>query len=133
MNVCSLVAHIDDITCSDSMQCNTSGVSPFYATQSRRQSLQGWRVWTAVCASTVAITFFANLALAIWTSRFGYENDIATMQKGSCSRNKSLDLWPHLVINVLGKLLLGASNYTMQCLSPPNWNNSTRPTSEKSP
>lgn len=59
------------------------------------------------------------LALAIWTSRFGYENGIATIQKGTCSRTKTLDLWIHLVINVLGTLLLGASNYTMQCLSSP--------------
>lgn len=75
--------------------------------------------WVAVCASTAAVSFFAYLALAIWTSRFGYENGIATVQKGSCSGTKTLDLWIHLVINVLGTLLLGASNYTMQCLSSP--------------
>lgn len=101
------------------MERNTSGVSSFHATQSRWQRLQGWRVWVTFCASTVAATFLANLSLAIWTSRFGYENGIATIQKGSCSRTKSLDLWLHLVINVLGTLLLGASNYTMQCLSSP--------------
>lgn len=119
MRVCGLLTHVDDISCSDSMNCNTSGVSFFHATQSRWQRLQGWRVWVTVCASTVAVTFFVNLALAIWTSRFGYENGIATIQKGSCSRTKSLDLWLHLAINVLGTLLLGASNYTMQCLSSP--------------
>lgn len=114
-----MLARVDDISCSNSMEYNTSGVPSFHATQSRWQRLQGWRVWVTVCASSVAVTFFANLALAIWTSRFGYENGIATIQKGSCSRTKSLDLWLHLVINVLGTLLLGASNYTMQCLSSP--------------
>lgn len=114
-----MLAHVDDISCSDPMEPCTSGVSSFHTIQSRWQRLQGWRVWVTVCASTVAGTFFANLALAIWTSRFGYENGIATVQKGSCSRTKSLDLWLHLVINILGTLLLGASNYTMQCLSSP--------------
>lgn len=119
MRNCGLLAHVDDISYSNSMECNTSGVPSFHAAQSRWQRLQGWRVWVTVCASTVAVTFFANLALAIWASRFGYENGIATIQKGSCSRTKSLDLWLHLIINVLGTLLLGASNYTMQCLSSP--------------
>lgn len=32
---------------------------------------------------------------------------------------KKLDLWLHLGINLLSTLLLGASNYTMQCLSAP--------------
>ena len=32
---------------------------------------------------------------------------------------KRLDLWLHLGINLLSTLLLGASNYTMQCLSAP--------------
>lgn len=116
---CGSLARVDDISCSDFMEGNTSGVSSFHATQSRWQRLQGWRVCVTVCASTVAVTFVANLALAIWTSRFGYENGIATIQKGSCSRIKSLDLWLHLFINVLGTLILGASNYTMQCLSSP--------------
>lgn len=35
---------------------------------------------------------------------------------------KKLDLWLHLVINLLSTLLLGASNYTMQCLSAPTRN-----------
>lgn len=32
---------------------------------------------------------------------------------------KRLDLWLHLGINLLSTILLGASNYTMQCLSAP--------------
>ena len=32
---------------------------------------------------------------------------------------KNLDLWLHLGINLLSTILLGASNYTMQCLSAP--------------
>ena len=30
-----------------------------------------------------------------------------------------MDAWVHIGINVMGTLLLGASNYTMQCLSAP--------------
>ena len=66
---------------------------------------------------TSGLTLFVNLALIIWGSTKGFEGGIATVQKGDCNMTKKLDLWLHLGINLLSTLLLGASNYTMQCLS----------------
>ena len=66
---------------------------------------------------TSGLTFFVNLSLIIWGSTKGFEEGIATVQKGDCNMTKKLDLWLHLGINLLSTLLLGASNYTMQCLS----------------
>ena len=43
-----------------------------------------------------------------------------TIQEGSCSKTTDLSLWLHLAINILSTILLGASNYCMQCLSSPN-------------
>lgn len=43
----------------------------------------------------------------------------ATLYDGHCDKVKRLDLWLHLFINVLSTLLLGASNYCMQCLAAP--------------
>lgn len=85
--------------------------------QSRWQRLQSWRVGIALCAMTSGFTFFVNLALTIWVSTKGFEGGIATVQNGDCNLTKKLDLWLHLGINLLSTLLLGASNYTMQCLS----------------
>jgi hypothetical protein len=41
------------------------------------------------------------------------------LYSGSCSRTNNLATWLHLAINVLSTLLLGCSNFTMQCLSSP--------------
>lgn len=68
---------------------------------------------------TSGLTFFVNLALTIWGSAKGFEGGVATVQEGDCNVTKKLDLWLHLAINLLSTLLLGASNYTMQCLSAP--------------
>ena len=43
----------------------------------------------------------------------------ATLQHGDCGKMKRLDLGLHLLINILSTILLGASNYSMQCLTAP--------------
>lgn len=68
---------------------------------------------------SAGFTLFLNLVLITWASKKGFEGGIATLQKGDCNMTKRLDLWLHLGINLLCTLLLGASNYTMQCLSAP--------------
>ena len=40
-------------------------------------------------------------------------------QEGNCKETGHLSLWLHLIINLLSTLLLGASNYSMQCLASP--------------
>lgn len=49
----------------------------------------------------------------------GFEDGIATIKDGKCSGTKRESVFLHLGINILGTQLLGASNYTMQCLSSP--------------
>lgn len=71
------------------------------------------------CALIAGFAFFVNLSLIIWASTKGFKRGIATIQEGDCNETKRLDLWLHLGINFLSSLLLGASNYTMQCLSAP--------------
>lgn len=93
--------------------------APVNQTQSRWQKLQGWRVSILLCTLTAFFTFLVNLALTIRASSKGLEGGIATIQSGDCNTIKRLDLWLHLGINLLSTMLLGASNYTMQCLSSP--------------
>jgi hypothetical protein len=71
----------------------------------------------AVIASSVAIINIVFISWAIATS--GVHGDLGTLQEGSCHQTNVLTLWIHLAINILGTLLLGASNYSMQCLSSP--------------
>ena len=72
-----------------------------------------------LCALSALFATLVNMAFMIWASTRGFEGGIATIQEGDCSMTKKLDLWLHLGINLLSTLLLGASNYTMQCLSAP--------------
>lgn len=61
-----------------------------------------------------------NCVLTIWAvSSSKVQNGLGTLQDGSCKRTTTLTFWMHLAINVLSTLLLGASNYSMQCLSSP--------------
>jgi len=61
-----------------------------------------------------------NLTFTIWAvQKFGAPNGLVTLQDGSCKETSTRTTWLHLAINVLSTLLLGASNYAMQCLSFP--------------
>ena len=61
-----------------------------------------------------------NLVFTIWAvSTCGVQNGLGTLHEGDCKRTATLTFWAHLAINILSTLLLGASNYSMQCLSSP--------------
>ena len=87
----------------------------------KSEYLHGWRMGITLCVATAITVFMINLILTIRAfSRYGLkEGGIGTIQEGSCKTTRRLSLWLHLVINVLSTLLLGASNYTMQCLASP--------------
>lgn len=75
----------------------------------------------ALCAFTAGTVLVINIIVTIWGSaKFGVHGSLVTIQDGDCSRSKDLSLWLHLAINILSTLLLGASNYCMQCLSSPS-------------
>ena len=75
----------------------------------------------ALCACTAGTVLLINLVVTIWgAARFGIHGALVTIQDGDCSKSKKLSLWLHLAINILSTLLLGASNYCMQCLSSPS-------------
>ena len=74
-------------------------------------------IWCAAASGSVCLT---NALLTLWGSKtFDVIGGLGIIQQGSCSQTKNLATWLHLAINVLSTLLLGASNYTMQCLSSP--------------
>ena len=83
--------------------------------------LHGWRMGITLCVATAITVFMINLILTIWAlSRYGSKRGgIGTIHEGSCKTTRRLSLWLHLIINILSTLLLGASNYTMQCLASP--------------
>lgn len=81
---------------------------------------QGYHFGVFFCAVASGTVFLVNLIVTIWaTNTYDIASGLGTIQDGSCNRTNSLATWLHLAINVLSTLLLGCSNYTMQCLASP--------------
>lgn len=112
---------LDDLRVSDNPAAKPNA-GPVAVDKSFRRSkyLSGWRLGV-VGAIILSVSVFAvNLGLTIWvTTNFSTINGIATVYEGSCEKSKNTTVWVHLGINILGTLLLGASNYCMQVLCAP--------------
>ena len=73
-----------------------------------------------LCTLTAATVLIVNVTLTITASiKYGLHAGFGTLLDGSCQTTRILNLWLHLAINVLSTLLLGASNFCMQCLASP--------------
>lgn len=79
-----------------------------------------------VCACVTSVVLFVNIILTIVATAIAYSRDeqqqssASVLYQGECSRTKGWASGIHLVINVLSTLVLGASNYCMQCLGSPS-------------
>lgn len=90
----------------------------------RRRYFSGWKVGAAASFVTATILLVVNTTIAIWgweIPNYNIDNWIGTLYEGSCQETKSTSRWLHLVINVLSTIMLGCSNYCMQYLVFPNW------------
>jgi hypothetical protein len=91
--------------------------------RNRLPFLSGWRVGALVSLIGATLVFILNLSVTIyvWTGPYKkLDGAIGTLYEGSCAKTRHLNVWIHLLVNVLSTLLLGASNYCMQVLSAPN-------------
>ena len=81
---------------------------------------EGWRLGDVYCAAVVAASLVLNVTVTIWASKtFGLSGGIGTIHRDTCPSIKHIGLWVHVAINVISTILLGASNYCMQCLCSP--------------
>jgi len=75
---------------------------------------------SAICAILV---FSMNLAVTIWVWKnpdYEHANGVGTLFQGSCSTVREVNVYVHLVVNILSTLLLCSSNYCQQILAAPN-------------
>ena len=85
-----------------------------------RSYFSGWRFGMISSACSVVAVLIANVSLAIWIrTRLDITDGQGVFREGTCSDVRSLSTCLHLAINVLSTILLGCSNYCMQCLSAP--------------
>lgn len=68
----------------------------------------------------VAGVLLLNISVTAWAATaFGLSGGIGTINRDNCSTIKNTGRWLHIGINVVSSMLLGASNYYMQCLCSP--------------
>ncbi|OCT55026.1 hypothetical protein CLCR_02775 [Cladophialophora carrionii] len=81
--------------------------------------LYGWRTGALAGALLASLSLLVNLVIVIWLGAHGGGDSLVQLYNGDCGKVQNMDVWVHLAINVLSTLLLGGSNYCMQCLSAP--------------
>jgi len=78
----------------------------------------------ALASATCAILVFSmNLAVTMWVWKnpdYEHANGVGTLFQGSCSTVREVNVYVHLVVNILSTLLLCSSNYCQQILAAPN-------------
>lgn len=86
----------------------------------RQKRLTGWKMG-AICSCSIAFAILlVNTSVFLWaTSNHKVVNGSGTLFQGNCAEAKRTNTFVQVGINVLATLLLGASNYCMQCLSAP--------------
>ncbi|PIA99817.1 hypothetical protein CB0940_02499 [Cercospora beticola] len=89
----------------------------------RRKGFSRWQSWGVTItagATTAAIVLTINIWVFTYVAlQFKIEDGIATIYRGTCTVTSNISTYGHLLINILGTLLLGASNAGAQLLSAP--------------
>lgn len=97
---------------------------PEYAHQLKAKSpgrYSGWRMGSMISCILTGLSLLIILASLFFGVRSGSPSaGVGTIFTGSCDKVKRLDLWLHVVINILGTILIASSNFNMQCLNAPN-------------
>lgn len=89
----------------------------------RERFFQGWRRGGLASLIGAVCVFIFNLTITIWVYKnpdYDVDHSVGTLFQGSCATVRKLNVWVHLLVNVLSTLLLCASNCCMQVLSAPN-------------
>lgn len=81
---------------------------------------RGWRRTILAGSLAVASVLIINVVFLVWTiAKFPDQGGATIIHSGSCDKVKAIMTWSHLGINVLGTVLLAASNSCMQVLVAP--------------
>jgi hypothetical protein len=84
------------------------------------QSRSSWPLGVKTGLYLVAAVLILNAAITLWASiNFPVEDGLGTLYRGTCGQVEQTGFGVHILVNIVATLLLGASNYTMQCLTSP--------------
>ena len=86
----------------------------------RQKYISGWRAGAILSCLTALTVLLVNGTVLIWAmAKYKMVDGTGTLYRGSCQKATSMNTTLQLGINILCTLLLGASNYCMQCLTSP--------------
>ncbi|KAE8395465.1 hypothetical protein BDV23DRAFT_194168 [Aspergillus alliaceus] len=114
------VLELSENTPTQKRQSTWTSTKAWYS-QTEPNHLHGWRVGAVASCILVGICLCLNVVATIYV-RQKYppnSNDLGIMQEGTCSQIRSVDSRLHYALNVIATVLVGASNYNMQCLTAP--------------
>lgn len=90
------------------------GRSERHGTQKRhnwRPRFEGWRAGASIAAVLALLSLLINFGGVVWLGSKGAKSALVSVYEGPCSVVAHMDIWVHLVINIVSTLLLGGSNY----------------------
>ncbi|KAF2476761.1 uncharacterized protein BDR25DRAFT_375874 [Lindgomyces ingoldianus] len=80
-----------------------------------------WKQSLHLFASAACLVLLINISFLAWAaSKGGIRGGKGVLYDSSCPQVRRANIGIHLLINILSTILLGASNYCMQCLAAPS-------------
>lgn len=103
------------------------GLSQWFPQVQEDSSSKRFRIWSSRRSHAlllqiilILVIFITNLSFTLFTvSRYGSNEGVGLIYEGDCATVGDLNLWIHLLINVLSTGMLTASNFCMQLLAAP--------------
>lgn len=91
-----------------------SGVPKYASRLSSRNTLAGSRGRFGTFTIVAVVVLIINVCWLVYAKvKYGIVDGYETIRNGECSDVKQLNIWLHLVINILSTLLLTGSNAFM--------------------
>ncbi len=89
--------------------------------QSIHRKYEGWRTGIFLSSIIIGVCLLAESVLLIWgLATGGPSGGQGIIYEGDCRAAKDFTNVLAVLLNILGSVLIGTSNYTMQCLSAPS-------------
>lgn len=81
---------------------------------------RGWRKSVLAATSLTGLVLLINVCFMIYAlTRHDVAGGVGLLRVSNCRQVSQWNTALHLLINLLSTIILGASNFTMQCLSSP--------------
>lgn len=97
--------------------------------QREKDQQREWVIGVLISAFSASTILFLNIVLTVIAVSLSYPKfrsrdfSSAVLYRGNCAISENWARGLHLLINILGTIMLAASNYCMQCLSSPSRQN----------